>query len=215
MGCGGSVSNLDNYAARPRFVSDVAVSSLAASRPGTTIVVPQGGLLEWDGTPAGVEAFVHGIGPHKVTAGGTLPAPADGKLELVQTGSVGILRIFHWPPELVAWRLSAPLGLIADRLKTLGAKGSNAATRQALTTAAPGTFTCAADTVRCIVRAKNSNAAVAHIAPDAAKVAVAASRYELGQGDWIELTKPDGAALSFGFDGTTGDHLFIWEHKGA
>lgn len=82
------------------------------------------------------------------------------------------------------------------------------AAHQALTTATPGTYTLGADTIYAIVLANLSTAAVAYIARDSTDVNAGATRFAMLQGQIITVY-----GASFGFLGTTGDHLDVLEFE--
>lgn len=205
---------------KPLTITDVDVSTLSTGRPGTLTRLPPNAVVEVRGTFVGQLTVRHENGSGlqgipRVQNGDTF-STGDGRIFLqAEAGATGTATLIVWAPTLASLIRATSSGLanIANNVKGVVPRGSNSPTRIALATGAAGLHTCAADTIKAIVKAKNVNAAMAYVALTAAEVAVATTRFELGQGDWIEIWKPDNAVLAFGYDGTTGDHLFVWEHE--
>lgn len=182
----------------------------------TTPVSVTGNPLEWaefGGTHTGYEAsFDGGATFQAIDAGDLYPWPDLGNLLVRASSSAAgscVVRAWSYDAGMVraASRAIAKAIIVGPGGLPAQATAFGLSTRIALATGVPGTFTPAASTIFSVVKAKSGNAALAYIANTVAAVAVAGTRFEMAQSDWITVYG------SFGYDGTTGDHLFVQEFR--
>lgn len=187
----------------------------------TTIQLPRGSYIEVTGNFSSgwvIQPNGAGAGNVPLAVSACFPAPRDGNL-IVSAAGTGTPILIIWP-QSIGREIARGRGFAPPGTSTASAGGAKYAgghaqpQRVALATGVPVLYTESdADVMKIIVKAKNSNAAVAYVSDDVASAGQAAERFELGQGDWLEITRAEGGALTFAYDGTTGDHLFLWKYR--